>query len=182
MTGRLQDKVALITGAGSGIGEACMVLFAEQGARVIGCGRRLETLQPVLEKIEKSGGQGRVYEVDLARHEDAVQLVEKVIAGFGFINILVHSAGVGVSWARVSENSINDIAATPHDKWQEVMQINLEACYSMCHAVLPGMLARGVGSIVTISSIGGLRGSPSAHTYAAAKADMINLTQSMAMT
>lgn len=179
---RLEGKIALITGAGSGIGEACMTLFAREGATVVGCGRRIEPLECVVDTVKKEGGSGQIYQADLAQNQDAVNVVQRMKMEFGGIDILIHSAGVGMSWAAVSEGSMNDIAATPHDKWQEVMQINLEAYYSICNAALPMMLERGGGNIVAVSSVGGLKGSPSAHTYAAAKAAVVNLTQSMAIT
>ncbi len=181
MSQRLEGKVALITGAGTGIGAACMGLFAREGATVIGCGRRVAPLEEVLTAVQSEGGGGAVIQADLARHEEADSAVASVMEQFGRLDILVHSAGVGWSWAAVSPDSMNDIAATPPEKWREVMSINLDACYSICRAALQPMLLQGSGSIVNVSSIGGFRGADSGHTYAAAKAGMINLTRAMAV-
>lgn len=181
MKKRLENKIALVTGAGSGIGEATMKLFAREGATVIGCGRRLETLEKVLADIRSEGREGLMFQADLANHGDAESLVSKIIDNYGRLDVLVHSAGVGMSWADVSENSMNDIATTPFDKWREVMAINLDAVYSICHAALQPMLEQGSGSIVNVASIGGLGGASIGHTYSAAKAGMINLTRCMAV-
>ena len=181
MLQRLDNKVALVTGAGSGIGEATIKLFAREGATVVGCGRRLEALEAVLAEIEAEGGTVLMEQADLARHEDAETLIKKIIDIYGRLDVLVHSAGVGMSWQRVSENSMNDIATTPYPKWREVMAINLDAVFSICHSALQPMLKQGSGSIINIASIGGLGGAAIGHTYCAAKAGVINLTRCMAV-
>ena len=181
MSKRLAGEVALITGAGSGIGEACMKLFAQEGAVVVGCGRRLSVLENVLNAVRADGGDAMVVQADLAKHRDAVNVVEKTVEQYGRVDVLVHSAGVGMNFTEVSENSMNDIATTPFDTWREVMAINLDACYSICHSVLQHMLPQGSGSIVNVSSIGGLVGAPTGHTYSVAKAGLVNLTRCMAV-
>ena len=143
MAGRVQDKVTIITGAGSGIGEACMELFAREGAIVIGCGRRTDVLDKVLKKVTDAGGRGMVVQADLSDEKQAQNVVDETLKAYGRVDILVHSASVGWSWSHVSENSMNDIATTPPDKWREVIGINLNACYYMCHGVLQPMLEQG---------------------------------------
>ncbi|MCB1748543.1 MAG: SDR family oxidoreductase, partial [Gammaproteobacteria bacterium] len=131
MAGRVQDKVTIITGAGSGIGAACFELFAREGATVVGCGRRLEPLQENLKQVEAAGGRGMVVSADLSRVEDADRVVAETVKAYGRVDILVHVASVGWSWSHVSENSMNDLATTPPDKWNEVIGINLNAAYYM---------------------------------------------------
>ncbi|MGB1880161.1 MAG: SDR family NAD(P)-dependent oxidoreductase [Gammaproteobacteria bacterium] len=182
MAGRVEDKVTIITGAGTGIGAACFELFAREGAVVVGCGRRLEPLQENLAKVEAAGGRGMVVSADLSNAEGADRVVEETIKAYGRVDILVHSASVGWSWSHVSENSMNDIATTPPDKWNEVIGINLNAAYYMSHAVLQHMLKQEKGSIVNVASISGMVGMPTAHTYCSAKGGVINLTRAMAAT
>lgn len=180
MTGRVQDKVAIITGAGSGIGQACMELFAAEGATVIGCGRRQSALDQTLAKVTAAGGKGMVVAADLSVLEDAEKVIAETVTAYGRVDILVHAASVGWSWSHTSADSMNDIAATPPEKWHEVIGINLNACYYMCHGVLQHMLKAGRGSIVNVASISGMVGMQTAHTYCSAKGGVINLTRAMA--
>ena len=182
MTGRVQDKVTIITGAGSGIGQACFELFAREGATVIGCGRRLAPLQENLAKVKAAGGQGMVMSADLAKVEDANRVVEETIKTYGRVDVLVHCASVGWSWSHHSPNSMNDVATTPPDKWLEVIAINLNAAFYLCHAALPDMLKRGKGSLVMVASISGMVGMKTAHTYCSAKGGVINMVRAMANT
>ena len=177
---RVKDKIVIITGAGSGIGEACMETFSEEGAVVVGCGRRKENLNSVLKKVEAAGGDGTVISADLSDYDQAKGVVESTIEKFGRVDILVHAASVGWSWGHQSANSMNDIANTPPDKWHEVIGINLNACYFMCHSVLQHMLAVKNGTIVNVASISGIVGMQNAHTYCSAKGGVINLTRAMA--
>ena len=177
--GRLEGKVAVITGAGSGVGQACMVRFAAEGAKVVGVGRTQATLDETLAKLGVSGGEGIVVAVDLSRDESADEVVAAAIKSYGRIDILVHAAGVGYSWMEKSPGSMNAIDQTAPDKWREVMGINLDACYLMCRAVIPAMREAGGGAIVTVASISGFQGLGVAHAYTASKGGMINLTRSM---
>lgn len=182
MAGRVQDKVTIITGAGTGIGAACFELFAREGATVVGCGRRLAPLEENLAKAEAAGGKGMVVSADLSNVDDANRVVAETVAAYGRVDILVHSASVGWSWSHVSKDSMNDLATTPPDKWNEVIGINLNAAYYMSHGVLEHMLAAGKGAIVNVASISGMVGMPSAHTYCSAKGGVINMTRAMAAT
>lgn len=182
MAGRVNEKVAIITGAGSGIGEACMVLFASEGAKVVGCSRTQAALDGTLEKVRSAGGDGRVVAADLSSEAGAQSVIDATMEAYGRVDIVVHAASVGWSWGAKSKDSMNDIATTPPDKWREVIGINLDACYYICHGVLPIMQAQGGGSIVNVASISGMFGMPTAHTYCAAKGGVINLTRAMATT
>ncbi|MET0988391.1 MAG: SDR family NAD(P)-dependent oxidoreductase [Steroidobacteraceae bacterium] len=180
---RLSGKVAIITGAGSGMGQACMRLFASEGAQVVGVGRTQATLEQTLTSVRERGGSGITVTADLAKEESANLVVSRALQSFGRIDILVHAAGVGGNWEAKSPGSMRDIAATATDKWHEVLAINLDSCFFMCREVIRWLLAHDArGSIVTVSSISGLRGLPSAHAYTAAKAGIINLTRSLCVT
>jgi NAD(P)-dependent dehydrogenase (short-subunit alcohol dehydrogenase family) len=180
MSGRVQDKVTIITGAGSGIGQACMKLFAREGATVVGCGRRQSALDETLAMVRAEGGEGRVVAADLSKVDDANHVVAETVKAYGRVDILVHAASVGWSWSHTSPDSMNDIATTPPEKWHEVIGINLNACYYMCHGVLQHMLKVGSGSIVNVASISGMVGMQTAHTYCSSKGGIISLTRAMA--
>lgn len=182
MAGRVEDKVTIITGAGSGIGQACMELFAAEGATVVGCGRRQSALDETLAKVTAAGGKGMVVSADLSDNDGAMKVIDATVEAYGRVDILVHCASVGWSWSHQSTDSMNDVANTPPDKWQEVIAINLNACYYLCHGVLPHMLKAGRGSIVNVASISGMVGMQTAHTYCSAKGGVINLTRAMAAT
>lgn len=182
MAGRVQDKVTVITGAGTGIGAACMELFGAEGATVIGVSRTQSNLDEVMEKTQQAGGQGMVIAKDLSSFENAKSVVEETMEKYGRIDILVHSAGVGWSWGEKSPGSMDDVAVTSPEKWDEVMSINLDGCFYMIRNILPIMQKQGGGSIVNVASISGFLGMQTAHTYTAAKGAMINLTRSMATT
>lgn len=177
--GRVSGKVALITGAGTGVGAACMRLFAAEGARVVGVSRTQSNLDTVLTSVRAAGGDGRVIARDLSTDSGADEAVAATLEAFGRIDILVHAAGVGYSWMETSPGSMNAVTETTPDKWREVIRINLDGFYLMSRAVIPHMQRQGGGSIVAVASISGMVGLPVAHSYCAAKGGMINLTRSL---
>lgn len=182
MVDRVKDKIAIITGAGTGIGAACMELFGAEGATVVGVSRTQSNLDAVLERTRNAGGDGMVIATDLSSYDNTKTVIQQTMDTYGRIDILVHSAGVGWSWGETSPGSMDDVAVTSPEKWAEVMSINLDSCFYMVRGVLPIMQKQGGGSIVNVGSISGFLGMPTAHTYTAAKGAMINLTRSMATT
>jgi NAD(P)-dependent dehydrogenase (short-subunit alcohol dehydrogenase family) len=178
--GRLSNQTALITGAGSGVGRACMLLFAKEGARVLGVSRTQSNLDETIRLVRDRGSDGQVIAADLATVEGVDRAVEGTLTSFGHIDIVVHAAGVGYSWQeKHSAGSMLDAIQTTPDKWREVISIDLDACFLLSRAVIPHMLRRGKGSIVNVSSISGFQGLAGAHAYTAAKAGVINLTRSL---
>jgi NAD(P)-dependent dehydrogenase (short-subunit alcohol dehydrogenase family) len=178
---RLEGKVALVTGAGSGVGRATAKLFVEEGARVVLAGRTLASREETRASIGNCD-DSLVFAADLFVDGAADGAILKTIQAFGKLDILVHAAAVGYSWADKSPGSMNDIVDTSPEKWREVTRINLDACYLVCRAAIGQMKRSGGGSIVNIASIGGLRGMTAAHAYSAAKAGVINLTRSLCVT
>jgi NAD(P)-dependent dehydrogenase (short-subunit alcohol dehydrogenase family) len=177
---RLQGKVAVITGAGSGVGRACMTKFSAEGARVVGVGRTQKALDETLALVSNAGGTATSVAADLSKEASARRVFEAATRDFGRIDIVVNSAGVGYSWNKTSPDSMNDVANTSAEKWHEVMSINLDSCFFMCReAVRQFRSQKGGGSIVNVASISGMLGLAGAHTYTAAKGGMINLTRSM---
>lgn len=177
--GRMSGKVVIITGAGSGVGQAAMVLFAKEGAIVLGVSRTPANLERTLAQVEQAGGQGSILAADLSEDEACRQVVRTAIDRHGRIDSLVHSAGVGYSWAEKSPGTMGDVLNTSPQAWEEVMAINLNSCFYMCRHVIPEFIRQGHGTIVNVSSISGYVGLAGAHTYTAAKAGMINLTRSL---
>ena len=182
MAGRVEGKVAIITGAGSGIGRACMQIFAREGAEVIGVSRTQSALDETLASVRDAGGEGIVAAADLALPESAQVVMDATLEAYGRVDFMVHAAGVGWSWGQTSPGSMDDVAVTSDEKWREVMAINLDACFYMCRAVIPLMQKQGGGAIVNVASISGFLGMSTAHTYTATKGAMINLTRSIAVT
>lgn len=180
MADRVARKVTLITGAGSGVGRAAMLRFAEEGAIVIGVGRTLETVAETAAMVSARGGAAHARAADLSESAAIEAVVADIVRDHGRIDILVHAAGVGYSWADKSPGSMNDVATTSPDKWREIIGINLDGFYHASRAVLPHMIAGESGSIVAVASISGMVGLPVAHAYCAAKAGVINLTRAMA--
>jgi NAD(P)-dependent dehydrogenase (short-subunit alcohol dehydrogenase family) len=179
---RVKGKIALITGAGTGVGRACMKLFAREGAKVVGVSRTQSNLDETLSAVKEAGGEGIVVAADLANSAGAEKAVAASMATYGQIDILVNSAGVGYSWLERSPGSMGPVDDTTPEKWAEVMAINLDSLFHMCRLVIPLMKKQGGGSIVNVTSISGLQGLPVAHTYTAAKGAAINLTRSLAIT
>ncbi len=179
---RLKGKIALIAGAGTGVGRACMKLFAAEGAKVLGVSRTQSNLDETLAQVKGVGGEGRAVAADLSKPDGAQKAVEETLKVFGRIDVLVNSAGVGYSWLAKSPGSMGPVDDTTPEKWAEVMAINLDSVFYMCRIVIPQMKKQGGGSIVNVTSISGFQGLPAAHTYTAAKGAAINLTRSLAIT
>lgn len=177
--GRVQDKVVFIAGAGTGVGRAAMQVFAREGATVFGVSRTEANLRETVDLVRSAGGQADCHAADLATEAGAEAAFQAALNKHGRVDIVVHAAGVGYSWMEKSPGSMNDIAETSLDKWNEVLNINLTACFLISKLAVRQMKRQGGGSIVHVASISGFQGLPGAHTYCAAKGGMINLTRAM---
>jgi len=179
---RLPGKVALITGAGTGMGRSCARLFAAHGARVIGVGRRIEPLRETEELVHRSGGKAEVIACDVSREADARDLVDDVALRHGRLDILVNAAAMGGSaYGSVRSGGVDSIAETPVEHWHELLRNNLDSVFYLCHAAVPVMRGQGGGSIVNVGSMAVVRGFPAYHAYAVSKAGIHTLTRSMAV-
>jgi NAD(P)-dependent dehydrogenase (short-subunit alcohol dehydrogenase family) len=179
---RLKGKIALITGAGTGVGRAAMKLFAAEGAKVVGVSRTKSNLDESLTRVRAVGGEGHVVAADLSKPDGAEKAMAETLKAYGRVDIVVNSAGVGYSWLQKSPGSMGPVDDTTPEKWAEVMAINLDSLFHMCRLAIPQMKKQGGGSIVNVTSISGIQGLPVAHTYTAAKGAAINLTRSLAVT
>lgn len=169
----LKDKVALITGAGSGIGASTASLFAEEGARLILTDLNEMAGKEVAEKIKSSGGEVFFLKADTSVPEDSEKSVELALQKFGKLDIAVNNAGVGGAQAPVGEYEIED--------WNKIISINLSGVFYGMRYQIPTMLKTGKGSIVNVASILGNVGYPKSAAYVAAKHGVVGLTKSAAI-
>jgi len=172
----LKNKVAIITGATSGIGRAIALVFAGNGATVVVDGIDEEGGNRVVEEIRSSGGKAIFFKADVGHAEEARALAEKTVAEFGRIDILVNNAGVNVPM-----ELRGPIHEFPDDMWEKIMNVDLDGIYFCSKAVLQSMTKNGSGKIINISSIVGVVPLRNQCAFAAAKAGVIHLTKAMAI-
>lgn len=165
---RFDSKVVMVTGAGSGIGEATARRFASEGAKVVLIGRTREKLDRVAESIE---GETLVFAADVSDGEAMNRLVADVIDRFGRLDVLVNNAGIAPE-GRVHEAELDD--------WKQVMSINVDGVFYASRAALPELL-KTKGAIVNVSSVSGLGGDWNMSLYNASKGAVSNLTRAMAL-
>jgi NAD(P)-dependent dehydrogenase (short-subunit alcohol dehydrogenase family) len=169
---KLQDKVAIITGAGSGIGKATALLFAKEGAKVTVSDINEEHGNEVVELIKKDGGEALFVKADSANIEDHQILVKETVEKFGGLHIAVNNAGIGGESNKVGDMSTNG--------WDKVIAINLSGVFYGMKYQIPEMLKSGKGSIINISSILGQAGFGGSAGYVAAKHGVVGLTKTAA--
>jgi len=160
MTGKLDGKVALVTGASSGIGEATALALAEEGAAVAISARRADRLEDLAKRIEAKGGKVKVIVADVALEDQAQEMVVAANAAFGRLDILVNNAGVML---------LGPIANADTEDWRRMLQTNVLGLMYATHAALPLMRAQGQGHIVNISSVAGRTARAGAGVYNASK-------------
>jgi 3-hydroxybutyrate dehydrogenase len=170
----LSNRVALITGAGRGIGRAIALAYAAEGAGLALTARTTSELDQVVSEIRARGGQATAFPADLADRSVPRKLVEDVHKSLGPIEILVNNAGIG------SSASPRPLVDFDDEFWELSLAVNLTAPYRLCKAVLPGMLARKWGRIITIASINGKIGSLHGAAYAASKHGALGLMRTLA--
>ena len=168
----LQNKVAIVTGAGRGIGRAIALAFAGAGATTVAVARSAQGIESLAAEIHAAGGSALAIPADVSKDADIARVIATTLARFGGVDLLVNNAAIIPA-------SVNLVDCDP-DLWRAVIAVNLVAPALLIKAVLPGMIARGSGKIINISSIGGRNGGRGRSAYRASKAGLINLTQSVA--
>jgi 3-oxoacyl-[acyl-carrier protein] reductase len=176
-SGQLAGKVAIVTGGGTGIGRACSLAFARQGAQVaVNYSRSREEAERTAQDCSAAGGTGVAIQADVSRPAEVERLVAETVARWGRVDVLVNNAGTTVF------APYDDLDAMTEEVWDRLMAVNLKATFFACRAVVPHMKGVGQGSIVNVASIAGLRPVGSSIAYCASKAAVISLTQSLATT
>ena len=169
---RLPDKVAIVTGAGTGLGRSIAILFAREGARVVLNGRRPGPIADVAGTIERAGGRAVAVAGDVTVAADVGRLVEAAVRTFDRLDVLVNNAGVLPSRKMVAECT--------EEEWRATLDGNLTSVFLCCKYAMPE-LVKSRGNIVNIASTGGLRATRHRAAYGASKAGVVLLTRSMAL-
>ncbi len=168
---RFEGKVALVTGASSGIGKATAVGFAREGAKVALVARRGEVLEEIVGGIEAEGGVARAVAADVTGEEDCRQAVESVATTWGGLDILVHAAGI-IGFGTIENTSL--------EAWQEMFDINVVSVFRLTQLALPHLISRK-GNVVIVSSVTGTRSFPGVLAYCASKSAVDQLARCAAL-
>ena len=172
IVGRLSGKVAIITGAALGMGAAEAKLFAKEGAKVVATDIKDDVLQEVVNEIKANGGDAIGLKHNVISEEEWKKVIQTTIDHYGKVDILVNNAGIA---------SPKTMAQMEMDEWNKVMDINLNGCVIGMKYVIPEMQKAGGGSLINISSIGGIVGMAGSSPYTAAKGALRSLTKSAAV-
>ena len=166
----LKGKIALVTGAGKGIGKAIAIALANEGVNVALLARTNSQLQNVAAEVEKAGVKAIVVTADIANRAEVEAAVSQVQEKLGAIDILINNAGIG-KFGKFMELS--------PEEWERIIQVNLMGAYYMTRAALPMMIERQTGDIINIASTAGLRGGAVTSAYSASKFALIGMSESL---
>lgn len=169
---RIAGKVAVVTGAASGMGKAIAELFAAEGAKVVVSDLKAETAQATVAEIEAKGGTAVAVKADVSREEDVQQLIDAAVKTYGTVDILVNNAGIMDNFVPAAE--VTD------ELWERVLAVNTTGPMRTIRKVLPIFLDKKSGAIVNIASVGGLQGSRAGAAYTTSKHALIGLTKNVA--
>ena len=169
---RLDQRVAVITGAGSGIGQAMALLFAREAARIVAADVNGSAAEETAAKVVAEGGTCQAMVVDVTEPDQVRGMIERAHEHYGRIDILCNNAGIG---------STTDVIDCEPDEWDRVMAVNVKSVYLGCKYVLPRMIAQGGGVIVNTASVAGMVGIVKRASYSASKGAVIALTRQVAM-
>lgn len=169
---RLAGKIAIVTGGGKGIGKAIALAFAKEGAKTVVVARTQAEIEEVARQIRKEGGEAVAVQADISSEEDVARMASEVVARFQRMDILVNNAGINLPYRRLLDITLAE--------WNRVLEVNLTGAFLCMRAVLPKMIEQHSGKIINISSIGARHGAAGRGPYRAAKAGLLNLTESVA--
>jgi len=173
--GSLNDRVVLVTGAGRGIGRAIALAFAKSGARVAAAARSEGELRQVVDAMESLGGKGAAVTVDLRDRGEVHRVVDEVARIFGPVEVLVNNAGLG------SSAHPAPVVETPDEFWDATLELNLTVPFRLAKDVVPGMIERGWGRVITVASIASRVGTLHGAAYAASKHGVLGLMRTLAL-
>jgi NAD(P)-dependent dehydrogenase (short-subunit alcohol dehydrogenase family) len=169
---RVENKVAVVTGGGVGIGRACSILLAREGARVVLTQRHEEAAQDTVREIEAQGGQAMYVKQDVTLEDDWVRVLDQTRQTWGLPDILVNNAGIYI---------IENLADTSVDQWHTLMNVNAMGVFLGMKHLAPVMAEAGGGAIVNVSSVAGLNGIAGHVLYSASKGAVITMTKDAAI-
>ena len=169
---RLPNKVALVTGAGTGIGRATVMLFAQEGARVVAQDVNADTAQETVQLIKQAGGEAVSMGGDVTSSTEAETIVKKAVDTYGRLDVLFNNAGI---WRGGTILDINE------DDWDRTMSVNVKGIYLVSRYAVQQMMRQESGSIINAASVAALRGSPMSAAYHASKGAVLLLTKCMAV-
>lgn len=173
MSKQFSEKVALITGAGSGIGRSTALAFAQEGARVIVSDVAVETGEETVQLIQDAGGEAQFVRADVANVADVAKMVQTAVDQYGRLDIGINNAGIGSGWKRLADYEDED--------WNRIINVNLNGVFFCMRHEIKQMLQQGSGAIVNVASIAGLRGLVNSSAYTASKHGVVGLTKSAAL-
>ncbi|GAB4135890.1 MAG: 3-oxoacyl-ACP reductase [Cyanobacteria bacterium J069] len=172
---RLSNKVALITGAGSGIGRESAILFAKEGAQVVVCDVNLATAQETVSLIETAGGEAIAVQADVSKAADSKAMIDAAEAAYGKLNVLFNNAGI----FHAADGSVLE---TEEDIWDLTLDINLKGVFFGCKYGIPALLRAGGGSIINTASFVALLGAATAQiAYTASKGGVLSMTREISV-
>lgn len=169
----LEGKVALVTGASRGIGQAIAMSFARAGARLIVSSRKLESLQPVAAAIQEAGGKALAVQAHVGRPEEVGALIGQAVENWGRVDILVNNAATNPHFG--------PLLTADEGQWDKILDTNAKGVFRLCKAVVPLMEAQGGGKIINLASVAGLQPAPAMGMYGISKAAVIMLTRVLAL-
>ncbi len=171
---KLKDRVAIITGGGTGIGKAISFAFIREGAKIVVAARNLSRLEDTVKEIKAKGGEAKAIQTDITDHEQIKRMVAQTTSQFGQIDILVNNAAQGTF-------TNADVTDMNLDEWHKSLATNLTGAMLCCREVLKYMVPRRSGNIINVSSVAGMSGVPRESPYAASKWGLIGFTKTLAI-
>ena len=172
MSPHLDGKIALVTGAGRGIGRSIGLALAEAGAQVVVCARTVKQIKEVEQEIVQTGGKAIAIAADISDNDDVKALFEKIDTTFHRLDILVNNAGIGIF------NKMIDFSV---DDFDQVMRVNLRGTFLCCQNAMRAMIPRKKGYIINITSVSGFKGYHSQSAYCASKHGVMGMTKVLSM-
>ncbi|SFJ93301.1 NADP-dependent 3-hydroxy acid dehydrogenase YdfG [Paenibacillus sp. UNC496MF] len=167
---KMNEKVAIITGASSGLGKATAIAFAKEGANIVMAARRPEKLNEAADYVKSLGANVLALQTDISKADQVVQMVNLTLETFGRVDLLINNAAIDYP---------SPITELTTDQWDQIIGVNLSGMFYASKAVFPTMMKQNSGYIINISSVAGKKGWPNATAYCATKFAMAGFTQAL---